>query len=79
MKILSLLVALGTNELIIILLGLTLLILPIVALVDLVKSDFKDSTSKIVWAIIIVFMPILGSIIYLIFSKNQKVEVSNFR
>lgn len=48
-------------------------LLMIWAIVDLIKSDFKDQSTKIVWALVILFFPFLGSIIYLIFGRSQKV------
>ena len=44
------------------------------ALVDLVKSDFKNSINKLVWLILIVFLPVLGAILYLLIGRGQKVE-----
>lgn len=68
---------LGTNEIIILgivfFLILPSIILPIITLIDLVRSDFKDNNNKIVWVIAIVFLPVIGSILYLVLSRNQKI------
>ncbi|WP_367275742.1 PLDc N-terminal domain-containing protein [Marivirga sp.] len=50
------------------------LLLIIWAIVDLTKSNFKDDTSKIIWAIFIIFMPFLGAVAYLIFGRTQKIS-----
>lgn len=42
------------------------------ALIDVVKSNFKGST-KIVWVLLILILPLLGSILYLIIGRKQKV------
>lgn len=46
------------------------LILFIIAIMDLIKRDFNDSSVKIIWALVIVFMPFLGSIIYLVAGRK---------
>jgi hypothetical protein len=48
-------------------------ILWIWALIDVLRSNFKDSTSKIVWLIAVIFVPFLGAILYLLFGRRQRV------
>jgi hypothetical protein len=48
------------------------LVLFLYAIIDIVRSDFKDSSSKVVWILIVLFAPLIGSVIYLIMGKNQK-------
>lgn len=55
-----------------------LVALPFIAIIDLVKSNFKDGTSKLLWLLIIIFAPILGSLIYFAVGRNQKVEKRTF-
>jgi|3_EtaG_2_1085321.scaffolds.fasta_scaffold09548_3 4-amino-4-deoxy-L-arabinose transferase-like glycosyltransferase len=64
----------GIGGLGIILLLLLPLLLIIWAIVDLTKSQFKDDTTKIIWAIFIIFMPFLGALAYLIFGRTQKLN-----
>lgn len=45
----------------------------IIALVDILKSNFKDSNNKILWVLIVILLPIIGSILYFIIGKNQKI------
>lgn len=42
------------------------------ALIDLVKSEFTDKNMKLIWALIIIFIPLIGSIIYLVMGRKQK-------
>ena len=49
------------------LLGLLLLIFWIVALVDCIKSS---NPNKIVWIIVIILLPFLGTILYFIFGRS---------
>lgn len=46
------------------------------ALIDLLRSDFKDSINKLIWLILIVFLPVLGAILYLLIGRGQKVKAS---
>lgn len=66
-------VSLSTMHLI---LGLLIFLLPtllwLIALIDILKSNFKDSTSKIIWVLIVIFLPIIGSILYFIIGKENK-------
>lgn len=62
--------ALGPTELILI---LAIVALPIVALVDIVKSNFEGN-NKIVWVLVVCFFNILGALLYFIIGKNQKIS-----
>lgn len=48
----------------------------IYALVDLIRSDFKEQHIKLIWALMILFLPIAGTFLYLNMSKSTK---RNFR
>jgi hypothetical protein len=63
----------GTPEIIILMIiGGLPLILIIYCLFDITRSTFKDPINKIIWVIITVFVPVLGSILYLVFGRSQK-------
>ncbi len=47
-------------------------VLWIFAIIDILKSNFKDSTNKIIWVLIVLLLPVLGSILYFIFGGQQK-------
>ncbi len=51
--------------------GIVSLILMIIALVDILKSNFRGN-NKIVWIIVVILLPFLGSILYFIIGKKQK-------
>jgi hypothetical protein len=46
------------------------LVLWIFALVDLIQRQFQDQTNKIVWALVILLIPFLGSILYLLIGRK---------
>lgn len=49
---------------------LIVLIIDIVVIADILKSS-KDTEKKILWIIAVVFLPILGPILYYIVGKNR--------
>ncbi|SFV34948.1 Phospholipase_D-nuclease N-terminal [Thermoflavifilum thermophilum] len=54
--------------------GLLTLILWIWALVDIIKSRFNSDTTKIIWIVVVILLPLLGSILYLIIGRSQRVS-----
>ena len=59
------------NESLIILIFVVPFILMVIAVVDLVKRDFNNSTDKIVWLLISVLIPVVGPLMYLLFGKKK--------
>ncbi|MCD8570915.1 MAG: PLD nuclease N-terminal domain-containing protein [Alphaproteobacteria bacterium] len=47
------------------------LILLVTAIVHLVRNDRLSQSNKIIWALVIVFVNIIGPIIYLIFGRKE--------
>ena len=52
------------------LLSLLILVIDIVIIIDIIKSN-KDSEKKILWVIAVVFLPVLGPILYFILGRNK--------
>ena len=49
-------------------------IITIWALVDILKSNFKDSNSKLIWVIIVLVANLIGSLVWLLWGrKTQRV------
>lgn len=63
----------GTWQIFVILFGLALLILPVIALIDIIKSEFPGN-NKIVWVLVVLFFPLFGSVIYLIFKNDNRLN-----
>jgi hypothetical protein len=57
--------SIGMQEIVV----LTIFLLPIIlffwAILDLIKRNFSNSSNKIVWALVIIFVPLIGSVLYL--------------
>lgn len=59
---------------------LILLVIPAIwiwALVDVLKSEFTSNTIKLIWIILIVFLPLFGIPLYYFLSARQKINPSN--
>tara|TARA_R100000353_G_C6510062_1_gene196387 strand:- start:299 stop:529 length:231 start_codon:yes stop_codon:yes gene_type:complete len=65
----------GAWQLMLILVVLFLGILPtIIALVDILKSEFKGN-NKIVWILIVLFTNFFGAILYFLIGREQKIKI----
>ncbi len=64
----------GTETLLILLLIALPGLLWLWALIDLLKSSFGNSINKLVWLIVIVFIPVIGPLLYLLIGRNQKLK-----
>ncbi len=47
-------------------------ILPILAIIDILRSEFAGN-NKIMWVLIVLFMNIIGSILYFLIGRDQKI------
>ncbi len=67
---------LGIQEIIVIFIGFLIpiaaFVLIIWALVDILKSEFTGS-NKIIWVLVVLFLPLIGSILYFVIGKKQKI------
>lgn len=63
----------GIQELVVILFLLSFVfIIPLIALIDAIRSDFKGQNDKIMWVIIIILFPIIGCFLYFSIGRRQK-------
>jgi len=56
------------------LLGLAIFAAWIWALVDILRSSFSDIAIKIIWFLLVFFIPLLGFILYIVLGKSTKVQ-----
>jgi len=54
------------------LLGFVVFILWIWALIDILKSDFKDNINKIIWLLVVFVLNFLGVLLYYFIGRGQK-------
>lgn len=64
---------LGTTELMLLIIPLTYFALIAFCLIDILRSDFKDSSGKLIWVLVVLLAPFLGSILYLVIGRSTRV------
>jgi hypothetical protein len=63
----------GTQELSIVLIGVLFFgLLPLFALIDILRSNFEGN-NKLIWILVVLFANVIGSILYFIIGRNQKI------
>lgn len=43
-------------------------------LIDIIRNEFDPSQNKLIWVIVVILLPVVGSIIYYFIGRKQKVE-----
>jgi len=51
------------------LIGLIILVIDVVVIMDLLRSN-KDTEKKILWTIAIIFLPVLGPVLYYLIGRS---------
>ncbi len=46
----------------------------IIALVDILRSEFTGA-NKIVWLLVVIFLPVIGFLLYFLIGRNQKIKL----
>lgn len=69
----TLLGIIGPMEIIVVLVvALGFFLFPLVALVDIIRSKFEGNM-QLIWVIVVVFFNVIGTILYFIIGRNQKI------
>ena len=70
----TLLGVIGPGELLILLFAAVFVfMLPIIALVDIVRNKFEGNM-QLIWVLIVLFLNILGAILYFVIGRRQKIS-----
>ncbi len=67
----------GLAVLVFSILGLIYSVVWVYCLIDIIRSDFKDSNMKLIWIVILLFAQLIGPIAYLAVGKSTKISPSN--
>ncbi len=52
---------------------LIVLLLPLYCILDIIRSEFQTPNANILWIIVVLVAPAIGSIIYLAWGRSQKI------
>ena len=44
------------------------------ALIDILRNEFDPHQNKVIWIIVVILLPVLGSILYWIIGRGQRVN-----
>ncbi|NIK93602.1 PLDc_N domain-containing protein [Mangrovimonas sp. CR14] len=47
----------------------------IYCLIDILKNKFAQN-DKLIWVLVVIFIPLLGSLLYLFIGKNKKIKLN---
>lgn len=50
-----------------------LLVIPLIALIDVLRNEFTG-TNKIIWVLLVILLPFLGALLYALIGTKQKVK-----
>lgn len=48
-------------------------LLPVFALISIIRNEFEGN-NKLLWVIVVIFIPYLGSILYFLIGRNKKLR-----
>lgn len=65
----------GTWQLIIIIIFISIFLATIIALIDILRSEFTGN-NKIIWVLVVLFTNFFGAILYFIIGRKQKINTS---
>jgi hypothetical protein len=60
----------GTQEMVLII--IICLALPLYCMFDILKSTFKETSTKLLWLLVVLIVPFVGSLLYLMVGKSDK-------
>jgi hypothetical protein len=55
-----------------------LILVPLIALVDVLRNDFKNNINKVVWVLVVILLPVLGAILYFTIGYKQNYCSNNY-
>ena len=69
------LIGIGGAELIFLLILLIgVLLFPLLMVVNVLQSKFRDPYNKLVWVVVILLVPLIGALLYLLIGRNQRIK-----
>ena len=63
----------GAGILMIMFFVVCILLLPLLALISVLMNDFQGN-DKIMWVLIIIFLPFLGSVLYFLIGRDRRIN-----
>ncbi len=67
----------GTNSVFMELILILMIIVFLIAAIDILKHRFVSDIEKLIWIVVVIFVPLFGPILYLLIGKKQKLNYEN--
>lgn len=65
--------AIAVSGIVFAILPITSIILWLLALVSILKSNFKDNVTRVMWMVLVLVLPVIGAILYFYIGKKQRI------
>ena len=46
----------------------------VAALIDILRNEFEQPMNKLIWVLVVLFIPIVGAILYFAIGQRQKIQ-----
>lgn len=53
-------------------------ILWLLALVDVLRNNFKGQNEKLIWVLVVIFIPFLGPILYFFVGRKNRIKLNQY-
>jgi hypothetical protein len=53
-------------------LGIIGVVIYVITLIDVLKSNFRTSTDKLIWILVVIFLPLLGTILWFLIGRSNR-------
>jgi len=64
----------GAPQIVLILIVVVILgILPLIALIDILRNEFTQN-NKLIWTIVVIFFSFIGAVLYFVMGSKQKLK-----
>lgn len=68
------LLVIGAPQIILILVVVVMLgLLPLIALIDILRNEFTQN-NKLIWTVVVIFFSLIGAILYFVMGSKQKLK-----
>jgi hypothetical protein len=57
---------------------LGLIFMWVIALADILRHEFQGSNEKLIWVLVVIFMPFLGSLLYFIIGRQNRIKHNQY-
>ena len=57
--------------------GLGFTVIWVLAIVEIVKSEFQDKNERLIWLLLVILLPFIGTILYLMIGRKQRLAAGS--